>query len=68
MLSLEPGFEDGDHFYAELVKACEGVTDEAAPRFFARLCLILANEVREKEALESAIALAAEGLPRREPR
>jgi hypothetical protein len=50
----------GDLFYAELLKAHEGLSDEDSARFNARLVLILANQVSDLATLRAALAKASE--------
>lgn len=50
--------EDGDAFYAALVKAHEGLTEAQSEQLNARLVLLLANHVGDMNVLEEAIALA----------
>lgn len=57
-LTLEPNIGDPDAFYAELLAAHEGLTDDESAAFSARLVLILANHVGNSQALSQAIAVA----------
>ncbi|PRY92872.1 uncharacterized protein DUF2783 [Hasllibacter halocynthiae] len=59
-LIREPNIADPDGFYAALLRAHEGLTGEESRALDARLVLILANHVGEREALEEALALARE--------
>jgi Protein of unknown function (DUF2783) len=54
--------ENGDAFYAALVKAHAGLTDAQSEQFNARLVLLLANHVGDKDVLEEAIKSARSSL------
>jgi hypothetical protein len=49
-----------DAFYARLLAAHRGLSDEQSQALNARLILILANHIGDPEALAEALALAAE--------
>ena len=51
---------DPDGWYAELLEAHEGLTEGESRALDARLVLILANHVGDREALSEALALARE--------
>lgn len=53
---------DPDGFYAELIAAIRDLDDERAERFQAKLLLVLANHVGDREVLREAIAVARHGL------
>ena len=55
-----PNLDDHDGFYADLLKAHAPLSDAESAAFNARLILILANHVGDREALAEALALAAE--------
>ena len=57
-LMLEPNIPDPDGFYDELIRAHEGLGDEAAAALDARLVLILANHIGDRAVLRAAIAAA----------
>ncbi|WP_457419811.1 DUF2783 domain-containing protein [Roseateles sp. P5_E7] len=58
-LTLTPNFGDAaDAFYAELIAAQSGLSDEAAADWLARLTLILCNHIGDREVLREAFALA----------
>jgi Protein of unknown function (DUF2783) len=60
-LNLTPHFgRDADAFYAELIAAQAGLSDEAAVDWLARLTLILCNHIGDRELLREAFALAHE--------
>lgn len=57
-LIATPNLADHDGFYAELLRAHSGLSDEEVQAFHARLILILANHVGDRAALSTAIDLA----------
>lgn len=64
-LKLTPNFgpdpkAGADAFYAELIAAQTGLSDEAAADWLARLTLILCNHIGDREVLREAFALARE--------
>ena len=61
-LIQSPNLRDPDGFYAALVTAHQGLSDEASELLNARLVLILANHVGDPEALNEALALARAAL------
>ena len=54
----ESNISDPDAFYAELLQALQGMDQQQAAQFQARLLLVLANQVGDREVLSEAIALA----------
>lgn len=52
----------GDDFYAELMAAHEGLSFEDSARLNARLVLILANLVGDRDKLEKALTTARKGV------
>jgi hypothetical protein len=58
-LITAPNIPDPDGFYAELIGAHEGLTEERSAALNARLILLLANHVGDREALTQAIRAAA---------
>lgn len=61
-LTLTPNIDGADDFYAELLDAHEGLTKDESDAFNARLILILANHIGDREVLAAALAAAkAEG-------
>ena len=54
-----PQIADPDGFYEELVNAQRDLTDAEAQRMMARLVLLLANHVGDREVLTEAISRAA---------
>ncbi len=59
-LIREPNLPDQDGFYAELLVAHRGLSEAESHALDARLVLILANHVGDREALREALALARE--------
>jgi len=63
-LTLTPNIAGADDFYAELIDAHEGLSKEASDALNARLILILANHIGEREVLAEALRSAkAAGKP-----
>ncbi|WP_037546282.1 DUF2783 domain-containing protein [Stappia stellulata] len=61
-LTLEPNIKDPDGFYAELLAAHEGLSREDSEALNARLVLILANHVGDRDTIRAALEAA---LPER---
>ena len=57
-LILTPNIDDPDGFYAELLAAHEGLTDADSTALNARLVLVLANHVGDRDVLRDALAAA----------
>ena len=58
-LNLHPNFgAEADAFYAELIAAQAGLSDDAAADWMARLTLILCNHIGDRQVLRQAFALA----------
>ena len=57
-LNLTPNIPDPDGFYDELLAAHEGLSKEESDALNARLILILANHVGDRETLAEALAAA----------
>jgi hypothetical protein len=57
-LTTTPNIQDADGFYAELLAAHRGLAPEESQALNARLVLILANHVGERDALVEALRLA----------
>ena len=58
MLNLDPNIPDPDGFYAELIDAHDGLTDDESAALNARLILILANHIGDRATLSAALAAA----------
>ncbi|WP_193187020.1 DUF2783 domain-containing protein [Nisaea sediminum] len=64
-LKTAPNLQDPDGFYAELLAAHEGLTKAESDALNARLILLLANQIGERDKLSEALA-AARDLDRRQ--
>ncbi len=51
-----------DDIYAKLLDAMEGMTQEQAHRFNARMVLLLMNQVGDSSTIKEAIRLAQSGM------
>lgn len=60
-LITDPNIPDPDGFYAELLACHDGLEDEASAALNARLVLILANHIGNRETLTQAFAAANDG-------
>ena len=58
MLNLDPNIPDQDGFYAELIDAHDGLSDDESQGFNARLILVLANHIGDRNVLTQAIKAA----------
>ena len=58
-LILTPNIDGADDFYAELLAAHEGLSKAESDALNARLVLVLANHIGEREVLGQALAAAA---------
>ena len=66
-LIRSPNLRDPDEFYAALVTAHQGLSDEASELLNARLVLILANHIGDPQVLREALALARGSLANQQP-
>lgn len=57
-LITDPNLPDPDGFYAELIAAHDGLSDEESVALNARLILILANHIGDRDTLREALAAA----------
>jgi hypothetical protein len=55
-----PQIEDPDGFYEELVNAQRDMTDTEAQKMLAKLVLLLANHVGNRQVLSEALQLAGQ--------
>ncbi|GHC38243.1 MULTISPECIES: DUF2783 domain-containing protein [Gemmobacter] len=60
-LILTPNITDPDGFYARLIAAHDGLSDEESAALNARLILVLANQIGNAAVLEQALAVAQVG-------
>ncbi|MBL8349798.1 MAG: DUF2783 domain-containing protein [Burkholderiaceae bacterium] len=57
-LNLDPNLIDPDGFYEELIGCQRDLSDEQAELFQARLLLVLANHVGDRQVLSEAMRVA----------
>jgi len=57
-LILTPNINEPDNFYAELLAAHEPLSKEESDAFNARLILIMANHIGDRNVLSAAIEAA----------
>ena len=57
-LNTKPNIPMPDEFYADLIRAHEGLTDEESAALNARLILVLANQIGDRELLREAIEIS----------
>lgn len=57
-LTLTPNINGADDFYAELIEAHEGLSKPESDAFNARLVLMLANQIGDRDLLSAAIKTA----------
>ncbi len=57
-LTDTPNIADPDGFYADLIAAHEGLDEADSHALNARLVLVLANHIGDREVLAEALALA----------
>lgn len=58
-LITTPNIPDPDGFYAQLIAAHDGLSDEDSAALNARLILLLANQIGDRAILDDAIRTAA---------
>ena len=58
MLNRSPNIADPDDFYAELIDSQRDLDEEQALRMNARLILLLANHIGDRDVLTEAISCA----------
>ncbi|MBU15949.1 MAG: DUF2783 domain-containing protein [Gammaproteobacteria bacterium] len=57
-LILTPNIPDQDGFYDELLAAHEGLSDAQSDAYNARLILVLANHIGDRDVLRAAFEAA----------
>ncbi len=57
-LNVLANIREPDDFYAQLIAAHDGLTKAESEAFNARLILLLANHIGDREALSEALAAA----------
>ena len=60
-LTLTPNIPDPDDFYDELLGAHDGKSKDESDAYNARLILVLANHIGDRETLSEALAAAQKG-------
>ncbi len=60
-LNTDPNIRDPDGFYAELIAAHDGLSDDESVALNARLILLLANHIGDRAVLSEALAEARRG-------
>jgi hypothetical protein len=63
-LIRDPHIADPDGFYEELIASQRDLADEQADLLLAKLVLILANHVGDRDVLRDALALARQNTVR----
>jgi hypothetical protein len=61
-LNTAPNFEAADAFYAALIDAHRGLSDEQSTALNARLVLLLANHIGEAAVLRDALEKARQSV------
>ena len=67
-LITSPNIPDPDGFYAELIGVHDGLSDDESIALNARLILILANQIGDREVLSQALAAARTKNTKGDPR
>lgn len=62
-LTLTPNIQDPDGFYDDLLNAHQGLSKADSDALNARLILVLANHVGDRDVLRQALAAAASAKP-----
>ena len=60
-LNTKPNIPGPDEFYAALIAAHDGLSDDESAAFNARLILLLANHIGDRAVLAEALEAAAAG-------
>lgn len=55
-LNTQPNLTSPDDFYADLIAAHDGLSDEESEAFNNRLILVLANHIGDHDVLREALA------------
>ncbi|WP_417209009.1 DUF2783 domain-containing protein [Antarctobacter sp.] len=58
-LTLTPNLDRPDDFYAALIAAHDGLSEDDSAAFNARLILILANQIGDAQVIGAALKAAA---------
>ncbi|MEM1362349.1 MAG: DUF2783 domain-containing protein [Pseudomonadota bacterium] len=67
-LLIDPNIDDPDGFYAELISLHDGLSDDESMELNARLVLILANQIGDRQILTHAMQAALAAKPTGEVR
>jgi hypothetical protein len=59
-LNTNPNIADADGFYADLLACHDGLSDDESAALNARLVLLLANHIGDRDTLAEALAAASE--------
>jgi len=62
MLNTEPNIAAPDDFYQDLIDLHRGLSDEQSALVNAKLILLLANHIGDREVLRAAMAAAREDV------
>jgi hypothetical protein len=57
-LTTDPNLISPDDFYADLIAAHDGLSDDESEAFNARLILVLANHIGDRAILSEALKVA----------
>jgi len=61
-LQTEPRIAGGDDFYQELIDSHRELSDEQSALVNAKLILLLANHIGDREVLSEAMRIARDGI------
>lgn len=61
-LNTEPNLPSPDDFYEELIGTHRGLSDEQSALVNAKLVLLLANHIGDREVIAQALAAARQGV------
>jgi len=62
VLNTEPNIAEPDDFYEALIGTHRGLSDEQSALVNAKLVLLLANHIGDRDVLSQALAAAREGV------
>lgn len=66
-LITTPNISDPDGFYADLISAHDGMSDDESAALNARLVLVLANHIGDRAILAAALKTARSSNPPGDP-
>lgn len=66
-LQREPNIPDPDGFYEELIASQRDLPDDRADMVLAKLVLILANHIGDRDVLREALVLARDNTLQAQP-